>query len=703
MQGGRGNLPGTPPSDQEMLDLSADVDLHLSLHHNTSGYRYISPLALDSQQYNPSPQVNPHLHSLSATDAAFNNYHLIECSRSATLSGYSAPNPSIHIKQEPQDTSFPPSPLTPDTCTVQQPSASADDPEHILPSIEQDWVTLSDDCASTTRFRRLSIEEGYRPNRTRRRDWLEQQDTNEHTHLDDQPNSTFFYLRDSQETEYIPSFDSSSWCYFTDSDAMDNSDIEIKVDPATPSTNGKLTDIHNHASPYLDYGLVDICALGAAAAALDQTGPDDNMNPTIVDVAPTADRNDAAHGIAGRGTSPHGEVITRGRGTVRGRGSARGRGMPVPRGRGGIYRPAKRARPQLDDEELDVEDVDESPRRKGKKRQKAAPEPEVHPAEIHRRKISLRDRLIKGHYEPQAVGMRVHNLNKVAAQAAAAAAGPAPPRQFLVPTGPNQDVVEARTANNNQAVINTQPTIGHVSAPTGFQLGRPIAYKSTPIHQLYFPESLMLALKQNEYKWKAKKHSETAVFVVVRVVGTDIMDMRVFSTLRDATSDALHTMVNEHPEAFAIPLEKDTEGSNVKFERSERASSVIRQITARPNFQLQDKDNDNGNGNENDNDSAANASNGANVAEEADMGEYSLFVIKPEDVELPRPPRISDPQPEVNERGEILLGAAPEPTFVFWGDYKIHSYGLKMEARRGDGAAVKVSVHLKNLRKPVHP
>jgi hypothetical protein len=56
----------------------------------------------------------------------------------------------------------------------------------------------------------------------------------------------------------------------------------------------------------------------------------------------------------------------------------------------------------------------------------------------------------------------------------------------------------------------------------------------------------------------------------------------------------------------------------------------------------------------------------------------------------------------MNERGEILLGPTPEPTYIFWGDFKIQSYGLKMEARRGDGASVKVSVHLKNLRKPVY-
>ncbi|KAI3336981.1 hypothetical protein HD806DRAFT_528563 [Xylariaceae sp. AK1471] len=42
----------------------------------------------------------------------------------------------------------------------------------------------------------------------------------------------------------------------------------------------------------------------------------------------------------------------------------------------------------------------------------------------------------------------------------------------------------------------------------------------------------------------AKKYSDAAI--VVRVVGSDIMDMRVLSTLRNATSDAFY-MINDHP------------------------------------------------------------------------------------------------------------------------------------------------------------
>ncbi|KAI0905010.1 hypothetical protein F4823DRAFT_633332 [Ustulina deusta] len=394
--------------------------------------------------------------------------------------------------------------------------------------------------------------------------------------------------------------------------------------------------------------------------------PFGHRNPT------NAHQNGAARGSRGRGA-----------------GSLRGRGG----GRGGTSRSAKRARPSrsddLDDNEAneDDEEVDEAPKRRGKKRQKATPitGPKNPPVEIHRRKTSLRDRLIKGDYEPQAVGMRVYNMKKAAAAAAAAAnaaqapATPAsarhPPREFLTPVEPRQETTTTPApAANNLASGNTA---------ADNQPNPRIAYKSTPTHQLHFPEALVLALKQNTSKWEAKEHAQSSVFVVARIVESDIADMHVFTSLRDATADALYMIVHEHPEAFALRRDKDDDGKEIKLERSEQASTVIQQITARPAFRQVPKTADQSN------------ANGDGVEEDD-----SLFVVKTEYPERPRPPRITDPHPDFNGRGELLLRDAPEPTYVFWGRYKICSFGLKMEARRADGAAVKVSVHLKNLRKP---
>jgi hypothetical protein len=184
---------------------------------------------------------------------------------------------------------------------------------------------------------------------------------------------------------------------------MNNMDTEIKIDAGSGSSTGKLTFTPSTALTCLDYSVVDLDAVGAAA--YNHTGPYGNMDPITIDAAPDTYSQDV---------SLRGEVTARGRGTVRGRGSARARGMSVPRGRGGIYRATRRTRSQLDDEELEDEDEDATPRRKGKKRQKAGPEPDsyLQPTEIHRRKVSLRDRLIRGEYEPQAVGMRAHMLKK---------------------------------------------------------------------------------------------------------------------------------------------------------------------------------------------------------------------------------------------------------------------------------------------------
>lgn len=280
-----------------------------------------------------------------------------------------------------------------------------------------------------------------------------------------------------------------------------------------------------------------------------------------------------------------------------------------------------------------------------------------------------------------------------------------------------------------------------------------IAYKSTPVHQLHFPQGLLLALKQSKIMWEGRRHSAGLVFVVARLVDGDVAGMHVFSSLQDATADALYMMVNEHPEAFARPRTTDANGNELKVPRTERATSIIREITAPPAFEQAPipiaipaprpapvgRDGgghahahahaqyvgdqycynpafprhgdaqyrgfrDDGTNREDtiDHDFDLDLDFGLDFDFDFDLdAQSSFFAIKAEDPELPPPSRIADPGPSFNGRGEMLLGDAPEPRFVFWGRYRISSFGLKMEARRADGAAVKISVHLKNLRKPV--
>lgn len=102
-----------------------------------------------------------------------------------------------------------------------------------------------------------------------------------------------------------------------------------------------------------------------------------------------------------------------------------GRGRAAPRGGGGrsgrvgLTRAAKHRRAQAqaldsDDEKSEEEQV------KAKKRQKpnkpaaaaAAAVPETYASDVHRRKTSLRARLIDGNYAPQPIGMRAYKLRQ---------------------------------------------------------------------------------------------------------------------------------------------------------------------------------------------------------------------------------------------------------------------------------------------------
>ncbi|KAI0451350.1 hypothetical protein F5B21DRAFT_528022 [Xylaria acuta] len=509
-----------------------------------------------------------------------------------------------------------------------------------------------------------------------------------------------FYLRPSEDTESHAS--DSSYHLSRRSSTYSNIDVIDLVDTVEAIDAMDVTGTDNLSNAPKE-GAADISYMDLTQ----DTGPAATGGAATQGAA-TPNGNSALHQMQFDGAATQGTINTRGGGTARaggrGRGasSARGRGQGTPRGRGGASRAAKRPRARRNADDSDREDDNDGAPKPSKKPKSDAPDPEgVYPVEIHRCKTSLRERLIAGVFEPQAVGMRVYNMKKAAAAAAQAPAKSRnAPREFLVPIDPRLNAMaNHRLPNSADSIANTDNAADD-TAPNPR-----IAYKTTPMHQLHFPEGLVLALKQNMIKWEGKQHSEGLVFVVVHQIDGDIADMHVFSTLRDATGDAIWMMINEHPEAFALPRDVDSEGVEIKCEKFERATSVLRDINARPNFvqvPVPAAPTGRGCGTEHASGSQYTGTlGGSSVA--GFGGEDSLFVIKEENPGEPRPPRFASPRPDLNNRGELLLGEAPEPTYVFCGKFRIVSFGLKMEARRADGAVVKVSVHLKNLRRPAPP
>ncbi|KAI0399349.1 hypothetical protein F4802DRAFT_612414 [Xylaria palmicola] len=330
-------------------------------------------------------------------------------------------------------------------------------------------------------------------------------------------------------------------------------------------------------------------------------------------------------------------------------GNAAPQGGPGARGgrrQAGSQGRAKRARAHghNDDPEDGDNDTDNSrpAKKNARKRGKmtSSPAPEVHPVEIHRKKTSLRERLIRGEYEPQATGMRAHNLKKgelcnpsrlsaeaeTAANARAAADAP-------LPIDPRLDSIMSaypQPANNNVFVSNS--TIAGNNNNN--------ASKSTPIRQLYFSQIFINTLRHNIGSWedRGEKHSEGLVFVVLRLVDGDAADVRVFASLRAATAECLHLVVSQHPEAFA----PDDIVLGRQGEDSQRVTALIHEIA----------------------------------------GSFDDY--------------------EDTEDEELLdLDDADEPTYMFQGSYHFSSFGLSMEARQPDGAVAKVSVHLKDVRRLV--
>ncbi|KAJ8122383.1 hypothetical protein O1611_g9855 [Lasiodiplodia mahajangana] len=421
-----------------------------------------------------------------------------------------------------------------------------------------------------------------------------------------------FYRRASQETEshhsdssyYISEQSNASsnlgvLCTMDAMDSMDDTDgaynNEPTYTPAYAPQKGKVPSADNSQNTTLGSSRIDVFT--SDLTNIDPALLEEHANLTTDHVTTRSieapgdrdavdieamDSNHYPYPVETDNFSTQSYEVARG-GYARPVSFVRGRGMP--RGRGGTFRLAKRARYQRDDGDDDYEEVEEAPKR-AKKRQKATKEPESQPVEIHRRFTSLRDRLIKGVNTPQDIGMRAYKKKKEAEAAAKAAANAAPangrnPREFLVPIAEEQD--QHRNLSFAQFNGSLNSTNNNHWSPIHPNLR--IAYKSTPIHQLHFPEGLVLALKQNRIKWARKAaHSEGLVFVVVRIVDSDIADMHVFPSLQDATVDALHLMVNDHPEAFALPCETDGDGNEIKPPRMERATSVIREITERPTF-----------------------------------------------------------------------------------------------------------------------
>ncbi|KAI0467680.1 hypothetical protein F4859DRAFT_517845 [Xylaria cf. heliscus] len=417
----------------------------------------------------------------------------------------------------------------------------------------------------------------------------------------------------------------------------------------------------------------------------------------------------------GDGAATQGKGKSRGRGAARsggsgrGRGRGRGRGQANPRRRGGASRTTKRSRARRNVGGLEAQDEsnDVATSAVQNPESNAPGDEKPQPSEVHRTKTSLRERLILGQLEPQDVGMRVYNTKKAAAaatedteaaEAAEAAAGsPGAPRDFLIPIDPRLDGMTLR-----HPPINTQNNTANINNAAYIQPSPYIAYKTTPMDQLHFPEGLVLELKKSMIKWEGKQHSEGLVFAVVHLINGDVADMHIFSTLREATADAIWIMMNEHPEAFALPSAVRDDGVEIKFEKHQRATSLIRDITGGSNFAqvlMPTAHNGQGYGSDFASSSQYTGTMGGSSIAHFDEG-TPFFLIKEENSQTLRPSRFAGPRPDFNNRGELLLSDTPEPIYVFWGKFRIVSFGLKMETRRADGAVVKVSVHLKNLRRP---
>ncbi|KAI0187804.1 hypothetical protein F4808DRAFT_441754 [Astrocystis sublimbata] len=208
-----------------------------------------------------------------------------------------------------------------------------------------------------------------------------------------------------------------------------------------------------------------------------------------------------------------------------------------------------------------------------------------------------------------------------------------------------------------------------------------------------------------------KPHSDKVVFVMLHTIEGEVATMHVFTTLRAATADALEVMMHEHPEGFAVPGRVEGDGEEgveveveVKHERFHRATSLLRDIDARPGFvQVAAGADANVNANASSSSTGAGQEGGANNnSNNATTIDGPLLLLKDEDDDnMDRGPvwaRFGPPRADYTNSGQLMLREGPDPIFVFSGTFRFVSNGLKMEIRRQDGAAVRVAVYTKNLR-----
>ncbi|KAH9889677.1 hypothetical protein F4778DRAFT_796743 [Xylariomycetidae sp. FL2044] len=297
---------------------------------------------------------------------------------------------------------------------------------------------------------------------------------------------------------------------------------------------------------------------------------------------------------------------------------------------------------------------------------------------VHRKNISLRHSLIKygQPYPPGRVNPRAPKT-----PATKPTVSKVQPRDFLVPSQDQQ----GRGGWFDTAAA-SKPFDGK-SRTDGYQPLRPCAGPDTPIHQLYYPQELRMACKAAELKWNDKAwHANNVVWIVHDQVDYDIVNEHLFTSGREANAKALEKMAHAHPEAFAIPDEvadddNDNQMTGIKMENNtsnnttnddpETVNEVIRRLLAPATSRL------------------------STTTTTPSTATATTVTIKNEDEDGPPAssqiiPRRQAVRPPTNQRGQITLSDAPEPRYVYWGEWEIdnnhnHSYGVRLEARCRDG------------------
>ncbi|KAI2641312.1 hypothetical protein GGS21DRAFT_487662 [Xylaria nigripes] len=172
------------------------------------------------------------------------------------------------------------------------------------------------------------------------------------------------------------------------------------------------------------------------------------------------------------------------------------------------------------------------------------------------------------------------------------------------------------------------------------------ASRSTPDKHLRLPNDIVTAIEENQKQGYCRMGKNTKItYVVMHTVDTDVVGLHLFTTLHAATAKALTVLVNHHPDLF-IQI-ADSRGS-------ERIKAVINRFKKW-------------------------------VPDEEDDEEESLFVSQ-----SPPPRRAASPDSISSIEIDI-------PAYVYVGQYKISSWGLKLEDLDDDGSLVKIGVYPKGV------